>query len=82
MISGKEGQREEDEGNTRVNERVVDGLVGSTVEQLTWVHEWGSTGEGLTPTEDWTYGSCTPSDTGWPTNQGRLGTLGLDLSDP
>ena len=81
-ISDKDGQREADEGNTRASERVVDGLVGSTVEQLTQVQEWGLTDEGLMSIEDWTYGSCRPSDTGWPTNQGRLGTLGLDLSDP
>ena len=81
-ISGKDGQREEDEENTRASECVVDGLVGSTIEQLTWVQEWGLTDEGLTLTEDWTYGFRTPSNIGWPTNQGRLGTLGLDLPDP
>ena len=61
---------------------MVDRLVGSTVEQLTQVQEWGSTNEGLTPTKDLTYGSHTPPDTGWPTNQGRLGTLGLAFLDP
>ena len=40
------------------------------------------TDEGLMSTEDWTYGSRTPSDTGWLTNQGRLGTLEQDLPDP
>ena len=81
-ISDKDGQREEDKGNAHVSERVVDGLVGSTVEQLTHVQEWGWTDEGLTPTKDWTFGSRTPSDTGWPTNQGRLGNWGLSLPDP
>ena len=36
-ISSKDRQREEDEGNTRANESVVEGLVGSTVEQLSQV---------------------------------------------
>ena len=35
--SNKDGQRDEDEGNTRANERVVEGLVDLTVKQLTRV---------------------------------------------
>ena len=35
MIFSKDGQREEDEGTTRTIERVVEGLVGSTIERLT-----------------------------------------------
>ena len=39
VIFSKDGQREEDARNTRASERVVEGLVGLTVEQLARVQE-------------------------------------------
>ena len=76
------GKGKKDEGNTHASERVVEGLVGSTVEQLTRVQEWGSTDEELMPIGDLTYRSHTSPDAGRFSNPGGLGTLGLDLSVP
>ena len=56
--------------------------MGSTVEQLSQVQEYSSTDEGLTPIGDLTYSPHTPPYAGWITNQGGLGTLGLDSPDP
>ena len=47
MIFSKDEQRKEDEGTTHAVERMVEGLVGSTIERLTQVHVWGSTAEDL-----------------------------------
>ena len=59
VIFSKDGQREEDEGTTRAIERMVEGLVGLTIESLTQVQVWGSTPEDLRPTMVMRVGLCT-----------------------